>query len=462
MRSWSLTPVRAAAQELEAEIPSTPDEPYSVRLTSKYASVPSGSLFEERRQYSRRRDRDLEWVRSARLRSAGEVSLIDLSAGGVLLDANVPLRPGSVTSLEIVGRGLDAVVPVHVLRAQVSGLSADSMRFRGACEFVSPLELPDLAPLNDLPPGPAPDPFVGVDVALKRLVERAYSSDESQRLAAGDVLLVLQAVSRRALTAAPDAFGQHVANMLQDLLPALRHRHGLPAMLGAIERQLSLALPDARVRLPESTPAPADARSVLITLPGAETRVVPVSIDLPSNLVLNNTQARLLRTSSRLIALVQRMSPASASNPMPQPRPTEIEAAAPGAAWQKVVVRYTDGQLLKGYTHDFHGSKSQFSLWPSTTAAAHERVVVPLARLKAVFFVREFGGNPDHIERKMFDEPSQGRRIEVTLLDNEVLVGTTLNYRTDSTGFFIVPADARGNNLRVFVVSSAVRQVRFP
>ena len=72
------------------------------------------------------------------------------------------------------------------------------------------------------------------------------------------------------------------------------------------------------------------------------------------------------------------------------------------------------------------------------------------------------GGNPDHIERKVFDAASHGRRIEVTLLDNEVLVGTTLNYRTDSTGFFMIPADARGNNLRVFIVSSAVRQVRFP
>jgi hypothetical protein len=454
--------VRAAAQELEAEIASTPDEPYSVRLTSKYASVPSASLFEERRQYSRRRDRDLEWVRSARLRSAGEVSLIDLSAGGVLLDATVPLRPGSVTSLEIVGRGLDAVVPLQVLRAQVSSLSADSMRFRGACEFVSPVELPDLAPLNDLPASASPDPFVGVDSALKRLVERACSADASQRLAAGDVVLVLQALSRRALTAAADPLGQHVANMLQDLMPALRHHHGLPAMLGAIERQLTLALPDTRVRLPESTPAPADARSVLISPPGTESRVVPVSIDLPANLVLDNTQARLLRTSSRLIALVQRMSPGTASTPSPEARPSESEAAPQGTAWQKVVVRYTDGQLLKGYTHDFHGSKSQFSLWPSTSAAPHERVVVPLARLKAVFFVREFGGNPDHIERKMFDEPSHGRRIEVTLLDNEVIVGTTLNYRTDSTGFFMIPADARGNNLRVFVVSSAVRQVRFP
>lgn len=415
---------------------------------------------EERRQYSRRRHHDLSWIRSARLKAGGEVSLIDLSAGGALLDATVPLRPGSVMSLEIVGRGLDTIVPVHVLRAQVSELTADSMRFRGACEFASPLELPDLAPYNELSLGTGPEPFVGVDAALKRLVERAYAANDSHRLAEGDVLLVLQALSRRALTSAMDPIGQHVGNMLQDLLPALRHHHGLPAILGAIERQLCIALPDASLRLPEAAPAPAGSRSILISPPGSEVKVIPVSIDLPADIVLNDTQARLLRTSSRLIALVQRLNPSVAS-PVAT-RANETESPAQGAVWQKVVVRYTDGHLLKGYTHDFHGSKSQFSLWPSTTAASHERVVVPFARLKAVFFVREFSGNPDHIERKMFETPAHGRRIEVTLLDNEVLVGTTLNYRADSTGFFIIPADVRGNNLRVFVVSSAVRQVRFP
>jgi len=447
--------VKLAAEEVEP-LSDQPGERYSVRLASKYASIPTAPI-EERRQYSRRRTRDLDWLRSARLKSTGEVSLVDLSAGGALVDAAVPLRPGAVMALELVGRGLEAVVPVQVLRAYVSGLSADSMRFRGACEFASPLELPDLAAANDLPPGSAPDPFVGVDSALKRLLERAYSADESLQLASGDVLLVLQALSRRALTSAADPFGQHVGNMLQDLLPGLRHRHGLPALLAAIERQLALALPDVRVRLVAAAPAPDGSRSVLISPPAGGRKAASVSIDVPSKIVLTDTQARLLKTSSRLIAIAQRLSP-----PPESVRPIEADGAISGTAWQKVVVRYSDGQLLKGFTHDFHGSKSQFSLWPSTTAAAHERVVVPFARLKAVFFVREFGGNPDHIDRKMFETPAHGRRIEVTLLDNEVIVGTTLNYRTDSIGFFMIPADAGGNNLRVFVVSSAVRQVRFP
>jgi hypothetical protein len=363
-------------------------------------------------------------------------------------------------SLELVGRGLEALVSAQVLRAEVSRLSSDSMRFRGACEFASPLELPDFGSLSDSPAETAPDAFVGVDSALKRLVERAYSADDSQRLASGDILLVLQALTRRATTAASDPLGQYIGNMLQDLLPALRHRHGLPAVLAAIERQLSLALPDARVRLPETAPSPSGARSVIIRPPGASAGLVPVSIDLPATVVLNELQARLLRTSSRVIALVQRLNPSIGATT--GAGSSDVETPAAGVSWQKIVVRYSDGQLLKGYTHDFHGSKSQFSLWSSPSAAPQERIVVPFARLKAVFFVREFGGNPDHIERKSFDAPAHGRRIEVTLVDNEIIVGTTLNYRADSTGFFILPADPTGNNLRVFVVSSAVRQVRFP
>lgn len=461
-----------------AEIVGIDDEPYSVRLASKYASVASERPPHERRQYSRRRDDQLDWIRTVRLRSAGAVSLVDLSAGGALIDADVPLRPGAVLSLEIVGRGIETVVPVHVLRCHVAALMADSARFRGACEFTQPLELPGLHPLPDAPAASS-DPFVGVDSALKRLVERAYAADAAQRLAAGDVMLVLQSLARRA-SSVDDPAGRYVGSLLQELMPALRHRHGLPAMLTAIERQLARALPHARVRIVEHQAAAAPGtKSVLINLPGGDPSRGSVSIDLPSTAVVDAAQARLLSTSSRLIALVQCMDPLVAPAPAPRKvvsgvappapapappaaRPADPEPSPASSIWQKVVVRYADGQLLKGFTQDFHGSKSQFSVWPSIDAASVERVVVPLARLKAIFFVREFGGDPDHVERKVFESPSHGRRIEVTLLDDEVLVGTTLNYRTDSTGFFIFPADPKANNQRVFVVSSAVRQVRFP
>ena len=159
----------------------------------------------------------------------------------------------------------------------------------------------------------------------------------------------------------------------------------------------------------------------------------------------------MLRVTSRLIALLQRIEPQARS------QSTAIavsEPAAPSAVetvigqseetgqtsgWQKIVVRYAEGQLLKGYTQDFSPGRSQFSIWPSVNAASQERVIVPLARLKGVFFVRDFAGNPGYVERVDADQAQHGRRIEVTLVDDEVIVGRTLSYRPDGYGFFVFP-----------------------
>ena len=77
-------------------------------------------------------------------------------------------------------------------------------------------------------------------------------------------------------------------------------------------------------------------------------------------------------------------------------------------------------------------------------------VLVPMAQLKAIFFVRDFEGNPGRVDGQAFAERQPGRRIEVTFLDDEVLLGSTLGYRPDGLGFFLTPADSEGNNLRVF------------
>ncbi len=83
--------------------------------------------------------------------------------------------------------------------------------------------------------------------------------------------------------------------------------------------------------------------------------------------------------------------------------------------------------------------------------------------LKALFFVRDFQGNPDYDERKEFDPKGQisGRKVEVVFLDGEVLVGTTLGYEPKRSGFFLHPIDPKSNNIRVFVVCEAVHNVRF-
>src|SRR5688572_5127839 len=139
--------------------------------------------------------------------------------------------------------------------------------------------------------------------------------------------------------------------------------------------------------------------------------------------------------------------------------PTPATTSLLEGEYQKVVARYWDGLLLRGYTNDFHPSKAHLHLSSHPTAGA--AALVPLSQLKALFFVREFEGNPGHVEEKQFVTRPPGRKIEVTFRDGEVLVGSTLNYRPDGQGFFVQPADPRSNNLRVFVTHASIRHIRF-
>ena len=127
----------------------------------------------------------------------------------------------------------------------------------------------------------------------------------------------------------------------------------------------------------------------------------------------------------------------------------------------KVVIRYADGKVAKGYTHDFFPNKTKFHL-NIVESPQGEGKEIQLSDLKAVFFVRDFGGDPLYDEEKLFKQgqPISGRKVEVTFSDGEVLVGTTMGYDPNRPGFFLFPADSKSNNLRVFVVSAAVIKVR--
>jgi hypothetical protein len=409
---------------------------------------------------------------------------VDLSPGGALLDAPVPLRPASLLTLQIAGGGFDTSVEFRVVRCEVGALLTERTIYRAACEFTRLIALPGAQPAGArvLYPGA----FVGLDLALKRLTERVGPVGEFQSLDTETVRRELETLRDRAVRTPSDPIGNPLAALLAHVVPALEHYKGLPTVLQRIEAELRQTVPQVSLRLTEIGETPvAGVKSVLINVPGACAASALVSIDLPRGVVLNDWQSRVLRVTSRLIALLQRLEPEREdlypgviAAPLPPDDGVPSFSAAPEAAigpsvvaptempqttsWQKIVVRYVEGQILKGYTQDFSAARSQFTLWPSLTAAAHERVIVPLARLKGVFFVRDFAGNPGYVERTDTGLTQHGRRIEVTLVDDEVIVGRTLSYRPDGHGFFVVPADPLANNMRVFVVSSSVRQVRFP
>ena len=129
----------------------------------------------------------------------------------------------------------------------------------------------------------------------------------------------------------------------------------------------------------------------------------------------------------------------------------------------KIVVRYQNGKILKGYTQNFSPNKPKFHINPLGASGSGDLVEVNIDDLKAVFFVRDFMGNPQHVERKQLasGERPQGRLMEVTCKDGEVMVGTTTGYDPKRPAFFLFPIDPSTNNVRAFMVTSAVRTARF-
>jgi len=129
----------------------------------------------------------------------------------------------------------------------------------------------------------------------------------------------------------------------------------------------------------------------------------------------------------------------------------------------KVVARFADGRTLKGMTADFLPAKSSFHLSAADAPEGATPLEIHMTELKALFFVKDLTGDPQHVERNVFDpaRPPAARKIKAVFKDGEVLVGTTTGYQAGRPGFFIVPADEDSNIERCFVVTAATSEVSF-
>jgi hypothetical protein len=428
---------------LELLAPEADTVPFSVRLAERRLTGRLAAARSDRRAHLRRSVTDLEWLDSVRLTGGTGygASLVDLSEAGALLEVDSPLRPGVILTLELSGPGIDTTVPLEVLRCYISTLRGETAMYRGACVFAHLIEIPGArraareVAAREVAPMPA---FVGADAALEHLLDRSSAAPEGGSglaLARGDVLEILNALHARTAARGNDALNRYTSDLLGSVLPALRGGSSRDAVAAALELR-QRAMPRRWQRQLEPTVAR------LLSLIERCTIVAPPPVALPVS--------------------------AAAALEDPPAAPSSAEPAGPiviadhgTSAFQKIVVRYADGKILKGHVQDFHPARPQFSLWPSISATPRERVVVPVARLKAVFFVRDFNGNPGYRGQTTAPVRGQGRRVEVTFNDGESITGTTLNYRPDGQGFFVSPADPADNNTRIFVVAAALKRVRF-
>jgi hypothetical protein len=130
------------------------------------------------------------------------------------------------------------------------------------------------------------------------------------------------------------------------------------------------------------------------------------------------------------------------------------------AEHNKVVVHYLDGTTKSGTTLDFYPNRPSFHFQPE----GETPVEVFCKTLKAVFFVKDFRGNPRREDIPGFiaapAETSQGRKVAVRFKDGELLCGYTLAFSPSRDGFMLFPADSQGNNIRVLVMRAATTEIK--
>ena len=140
--------------------------------------------------------------------------------------------------------------------------------------------------------------------------------------------------------------------------------------------------------------------------------------------------------------------------------PAASAAATPAAddpGWQQVIGKYRDGRFVRGYTNDFSPKKPYLHV--STTPWSEQAQFVSIIQLDALFFMRDSRSSASSTAA----EPAivHGRKVALSLPNGEEMLGTTLNYKLNGSGFFVHALDAHHTTARVFVTQSGIRSVRF-
>ena len=128
----------------------------------------------------------------------------------------------------------------------------------------------------------------------------------------------------------------------------------------------------------------------------------------------------------------------------------------------QVVVRFRDGTLQKGYTHDFTPLRDTFHL--TLEDGSGEVLDINISQLKAIFFVKSFDGDRNYVEKKFFEQVDQSRfrglKIRVVFEDGEIIRGISLGYTERKKGFFLIPVDPDCNNDRIYIISEACKDIK--
>jgi hypothetical protein len=398
---------------------------------------------------------ELPGLNEVRVKYGPAVDIIDLSSRGALVEVpGYRLQPGATVVMEIAVDGTELVVPAQVLRSHVVRFAPQPV-YRGGLAFKRPIPLPGTSTNGSAAP----------EIALAREFERMTRALErrpgAQTTALAALLALLDAPAARRAGA---PFASEAARLLRFVTVGLDRKLPSEPLVQRLLEHLHKIVPAQIVRIVEGTGLDRVVAHapVFFDVSAQDGPVARLLIDFSRDSRIDEWHFHYLKVAAQLLTLVRHLdAPAPLPAAAGDERVRAIDAELPDG-WHKLVVRYIDGRMLKGYSQEFTASSASLHVWPSLASEASERITVPLAHLKAVFFVRDFEGNPERRDDSSQASRTHGRRVAVTFLDGEVIVGTTLNYSAEAIGFFIRPVDDSSNNVRVFVAAGAIRQVRFP
>jgi hypothetical protein len=129
----------------------------------------------------------------------------------------------------------------------------------------------------------------------------------------------------------------------------------------------------------------------------------------------------------------------------------------------KAVIHLADKTLVKGYVKDFTAAGNRSALEHAPLPEEFElkpvegsNTTICLDQAKAVFFVREFEGQPAYNELRFFKNVPEfpGLWVRLRFTDDEVVEGLIHNSLPllMGPGFFLKPPDPQSNNKMVYAM----------
>lgn len=424
----------------------------------------------ERRAHRRFTVSQLSWLNHARIKYGPDVSLIDLSVGGAQIETtSYPPQPGSTVVIELGTGERTWPVPARVLRCHIASL-APHATYRGALAFKRPFDFEEIAGVvqHGVEVNPVEE-YGRLNLALKRIAESIGGGEAVALSATGikalESTFAMIESGRSRESAAP--FVNEMGRLLRIMTTTLENAADPAAMVPEIISRLHRSVPSLMVRIIDASQASLIRNEAVYFRVPAEGIDVPecLVVEFPRDCALEAWHLQLLEAGAQLLGVSKDLSSSRArvtEQEVPEVADVDEPESPALRGWNRLVVHYLDGRLLKGYGRDLQPTRGSLELCHDPDGPGETRVTIPFAHLKAVFFVHDFAGNPAHCPAPDADHASaRGRRITVTFVDGEVLRGATLGYSQNAPGFFVSPLDVTSNNIRIFVLAGAIRHVQF-